>query len=86
MFYRDDLLRAAAAAQRKSHRVVAEETGLNRMTVGRVLDGDPKVGYLTIFKIAQALGFEDMSQLTVSVSGPTEVGALDDVLPREKIA
>ena len=85
MFYRDDLLRAAAAAQRKSHREIADETGLNRMTVGRVLDGDPRAGYMTVFTVCKALGFEEIPQ--AKQSGELDAASLDAALPpAERIA
>lgn len=87
MLYRADLLRAAKGAKNMTLDEIAERAGIKtRQTVSRVLDGDPRVGYDTFVKVANALGFTDVSKLTVSLSGPTDVNTLADVLPAEKIA
>ena len=86
MFYRHDLLRAAAGQQRKFYKDIAAETGLSRHTVGRVMDGDANAAFLTIFKVAQALGFADMSALMVAERPQDGTAGLESQLPRERIA
>jgi DNA-binding LacI/PurR family transcriptional regulator len=42
---------------------IAAQAHLNRGTVGRVLDGDPRVGVETLRAVARVLGFEDLAPI-----------------------
>lgn len=89
MFYRDDLLRAAAAASKPplTHTDIAAKTKLSRHTVGRVMGGDPNVGFLTLHTVASFLGYEDMGPLMVADSAPQTAAAdLETALPKQRIA
>jgi len=54
--YRDDLLRAAAAAKRKTIADLVLETKLNKNTISDILDGKERnYGVQTLEKVADAL-------------------------------
>ena len=64
--YRTDLINAAMGARRLTNKTVAERAGVGVMTVSKIRNGDPRVGYMTLKKVVEALG------LTVAeVSKPT---------------
>src|ERR1051325_11268082 len=89
MFYRADLLRAAASAQDPplNNTAIAEGTGLARHTVGRVMKGDANVNFMTLHTVARFLGFEDMGPLMVADRPPQILpSALEAQLPKERIA
>jgi hypothetical protein len=87
MFYRDDLLRAAAGAQKKKNVDIAIGTGLNRGTVSRVMDGDPNAAYLTVWKVADFLGFSEVPTTgAAAINEAIDAAALAQSLPKEKIA
>jgi transcriptional regulator with XRE-family HTH domain len=54
--YRIDLINAAMGARRLTNEVVAEKAGVGVATVSRIRNGDPKVGYLTLKKVVEAVG------------------------------
>ena len=54
--YRIDLINAAMGARRLTNEVVAEKAGVGVTTVSRIRNGDPKVGYLTLKKVVEAVG------------------------------
>lgn len=54
--YRDDLIRAAMAAQRLTNQKLAEKAGLSAFTVSLVRNGSPTVRLSTLKAIADALG------------------------------
>jgi transcriptional regulator with XRE-family HTH domain len=56
MIYRDDLLRAAKGAQRKTNPEIAATAGVSVPTVSAVLNGDPNVKISTLQAVADALG------------------------------
>jgi len=87
MFYRDDLLRAAAGAQKKKNVDIADGTGLNRSTVARVMDGDGNAAYLTVWKVADYLGFSEVPTTgTAAANEAVDAAALSAALPKTKIA
>jgi len=43
-------------ARRLTNEVVAEKAGVGVTTVSRIRNGDPKVGYLTLKKVVEAVG------------------------------
>lgn len=54
--YRTDLINAAMGARRLTNEVVAEKAGVGVTTVSRIRNGDPKVGYMTLKKVVEAVG------------------------------
>lgn len=54
--YRIDLINAAMGAQRLSNERLAKKAGVGIMTVSKVRNGQPQVGYLTLKKVVDALG------------------------------
>ena len=54
--YRIDLINAAMGARRLTNETVAEKAGVGVATVSRIRNGDPKVGYLTLKKVVEAVG------------------------------
>lgn len=50
-----------------TNKTVAERAGVGVMTVSKIRNGDPRVGYMTLRKVVEALG------LTIAeVSKPTD--------------
>ena len=43
-------------ARRLTNEAVAEKAGVGVTTVSRIRNGDPKVGYLTLKKVVEAVG------------------------------
>ena len=43
-------------ARRLSNKAVAEKAGVGVMTVSKIRNGNPNVGYLTLKKVVEALG------------------------------
>ena len=39
-----------------SNKTVAKRAGVGAMTVSRIRNGDPRVGYMTLKKVVEALG------------------------------
>jgi transcriptional regulator with XRE-family HTH domain len=54
--YRTDLINAAMGARRLTNKAVAEKAGVGVMTVSKIRNGNPAVGYLTLKKVVEALG------------------------------
>jgi len=54
--YRVDLINAAMGAQRLSNERLAKKAGVGIMTVSKIRNGQPQVGYLTLKKVVDALG------------------------------
>ena len=56
--YRDDLLRAAAAAARITIQDLEKATGINRNTIAKIMDGDPRGTFALhrLHSIARTLG------------------------------
>lgn len=54
--YRTDLINAAMGARRLTNKAVAERAGVGVMTVSKIRNGNPRVGYLTLKKVVEALG------------------------------
>jgi transcriptional regulator with XRE-family HTH domain len=54
--YRIDLINAAMGARRLTNETVAEKAGVGVATVSRIRNGDPKVGYMTLKKVVEAVG------------------------------
>ena len=54
--YRTDLINAAMGARRLTNRAVAEKAGVGVMTVSKIRNGNPSVGYLTLKRVVEALG------------------------------
>jgi helix-turn-helix protein len=54
--YRTDLINAAMGARRLTNRAVAEKAGVGVMTVSKIRNGDPRVGYMTLKRVVEALG------------------------------
>jgi transcriptional regulator with XRE-family HTH domain len=54
--YRIDLINAAMGARRLTNEAVAEKAGVGVTTVSRIRNGDPKVGYMTLKKVVEAVG------------------------------
>jgi transcriptional regulator with XRE-family HTH domain len=74
--YRDDLLRARAAAVRLSYGDIVEQTGVSRPTVGKIMNGDPsgKFELRNLQIIAARLGVS-MSDLFVPSEAKQEAQA-----------
>jgi DNA-binding LacI/PurR family transcriptional regulator len=43
-------------ARRLTNRAVAEKAGVGVMTVSKIRNGDPRVGYMTLKRVVEALG------------------------------
>jgi transcriptional regulator with XRE-family HTH domain len=54
--YRVDLINAAMGAQRLSNERLAKKAGVGIMTVSKIRNGQPQVGYVTLKKVVEALG------------------------------
>lgn len=54
--YRIDLINAAMGAQRLTNKAVAEKAGVGVVTVSKIRNGNPAVGYMTLKKVVEALG------------------------------
>jgi transcriptional regulator with XRE-family HTH domain len=56
--YRDDLLRAGAAAARLTILDIEKKTGINRNTIAKIMNGDPKGTFALhrLHTIAQMVG------------------------------
>jgi transcriptional regulator with XRE-family HTH domain len=54
--YRTDLINAAMGARRLTNKAVAEKAGVGEMTVSKIRNGNPRVGYLTLKRVVEALG------------------------------
>lgn len=54
--YRIDLINAAMGAQRLSNERLAKKAGVGIMTVSKIRNGQPQVGYITLKKVVDALG------------------------------
>ena len=54
--YRTDLINAAMGARRLTNRTVAKKAGVGVMTVSKIRNGDPRVGYMTLKKVVEAIG------------------------------
>ena len=54
--YRTDLINAAMGARRLTNKAVAEKAGVGVMTISRIRNGDPNVGYLMLKKVVETLG------------------------------
>jgi transcriptional regulator with XRE-family HTH domain len=62
MMYRDDLIRAEKAAQKKTLEDLREITGLNKNTISDICNGKENVEVPTLKKVAEALNLP-MSEL-----------------------
>ncbi len=54
--YRTDLINAAMGAHRLTNKAVARSAGVGVMTVSKIRNGDPRVGYMTLKKVVEVLG------------------------------
>ena len=54
--YRTDLINAAMGAHRLTNKVVADRAGVGVMTVSKIRNGSPNVGYMTLKKVVEAIG------------------------------
>jgi transcriptional regulator with XRE-family HTH domain len=54
--YRTDLINAAMGARRLTNKAVAEKAGVGVMTISRIRNGDPNVGYMMLKKVVETLG------------------------------
>lgn len=54
--YRTDLINAAMGARRLTNKTVAKRAGVGVMTVSKIRNGDPGVGYMTLKRVIEALG------------------------------
>jgi len=54
--YRIDVINAAMGAQRLSNERLAAKAGVGIMTVSKIRNGQPQVGYVTLKKVVDALG------------------------------
>lgn len=54
--YRTDLINAAMGAHRLTNKVVADRAGVGVMTVSKIRNGNPNVGYMTLKKVVEAIG------------------------------
>jgi transcriptional regulator with XRE-family HTH domain len=54
--YRTDLINAAMGAQRLSNKTVAKKAGVGIMTVSKIRNGKPTVGYVTLKQVVEAIG------------------------------
>lgn len=54
--YRIDLINAAMGAQRLTNKAVADTAGVGVMTVSKIRNGNPNVGYMTLKKVVEAIG------------------------------
>lgn len=67
--YRTDLINAAMGARRLTNKAVAEKAGVGVMTVSKIRNGNPKVGYMTLKKVVEAVG--------LSIAEVSEIRPLD---------
>jgi len=56
--YRDDLIRAAKAAQKKTLDALAQDTGLNPNTISDICNGKQNPELNSLKKVAEALGLD----------------------------
>lgn len=54
--YRTDLINAAMGARRLTNKSVAQKAGVAEMTVSKIRNGNPRVGYMTLKRVVEALG------------------------------
>jgi transcriptional regulator with XRE-family HTH domain len=54
--YRTDLINAAMGARRMTNDSTARKAGVSIMTVSRIRNGDPSVGFLTLKRVVEAVG------------------------------
>ena len=54
--YRTDLINAAMGARRLTNQTVAKRAGVGVVTVSKIRNGDPGVGYMTLKRVVEALG------------------------------
>jgi hypothetical protein len=54
--YRTDVINAAMGAQRLSNAAVAKKAGVGVMTVFKIRNGFPNVGYVTLKHVVEAVG------------------------------
>ena len=54
--YRTDLINAAMGAHRLTNKIVADRAGVGVMTVSKIRNGNPNVGYMTLKKVVEAIG------------------------------
>jgi hypothetical protein len=54
--YRTDLINAAMGARRLTNKTAAKRAGVGVMTVSKIRNDDPGVGYMTLKKVVEALG------------------------------
>jgi transcriptional regulator with XRE-family HTH domain len=54
--YRVDLINAAMGAQRLTNAATAKRAGVGIMTVSKIRNGKPTVGYVTLKRVVEALG------------------------------
>jgi len=54
--YRTDLINAAIGAKRDTNETVANRANVSVPTVSKIRNGDPKVGYLTLRAVVEAVG------------------------------
>jgi transcriptional regulator with XRE-family HTH domain len=54
--YRTDLINAAMGAHRLTNKAVADRAGVGVMTVSKIRNGNPNVGYMTLKKVVEAIG------------------------------
>jgi len=54
--YRTDLINAAMGAQRLTNTAVAKRAGVGVMTVSKIRNGKPTVGYVTLKRVVEAIG------------------------------
>jgi transcriptional regulator with XRE-family HTH domain len=65
--YPIDLINAAMGARRLSNAAVAKKAGVGVMTVSKIRNGKPTVGYVTLKKVVEAIG---LTMAEVSASKP----------------
>ena len=54
--YRTDLINAVMGARRLTNPALAKKAGVGVMTVSKIRNGDPHIGYMTLKKVVEALG------------------------------
>jgi len=54
--YRIDLINAAMGARRLTNEAVAKKARVGVQTVSKIRNGDPRVGYMTLKKVVEAIG------------------------------
>jgi len=67
--YRTDLINAAMGLHRLTNKAVAEKAGVGVMTVSKIRNGNPRVGYLTLKIVVEALG---LTMAEISIQGSLE--------------